>query len=377
VEHKEPVAINLRVLKPVPSDLVFDESVGANGSAPARKPSASFFAWLYASSLVVLLPSIVVASFFNLLQSWLWLGAGTLVAISSLALTTWLVARPVLELSRAAAGVDDGDLRSRAIPGGGAQMRRLAQTFNSILDRLVIAQPPLPGEAGEPARQLSISAEELANAAAEHAQAIAQTAAELDALVGRSASIAESITGVFNQSAELSASIQRTRTDLQGSSDRTAANAKRVDDIQRVVEHLNDIADQTALLALNAAIEAARAGDSGRGFAVVADEVRRLAERSKAAAAEIAALAEGAMSTSGEAVMAIERRGQQLDRWMSLTQVMAELTGKVQPAVQQQHTATESVKLAVSLIADRSRPIATAAQELAADLSARASEVTE
>jgi methyl-accepting chemotaxis protein len=127
------------------------------------------------------------------------------------------------------------------------------------------------------------------------------------------------------QAGELRANIQRAHTDLQASSDRTQANAKRVDEIQRVIELLNDIADQTALLALNAAIEAARAGDSGRGFAVVADEVRRLAERSKSAAANIAALAEGAQSTSREAAAAIERRGEQLDRWMGLTKTMEEL----------------------------------------------------
>ena len=150
-------------------------------------------------------------------------------------------------------------------------------------------------------------------------------------------STADSVARVVDQAVELRDNIQRARTDLQASSDRTAANARRVDEIQQVVSVLNDIADQTALLALNAAIEAARAGNAGRGFAVVADEVRRLAERSKTAAAQIAQLAAGALATSGEAVMAIERRGQQLDHWMQTTQALVEVAKsasvQVAPAV--------------------------------------------
>ena len=133
------------------------------------------------------------------------------------------------------------------------------------------------------------------------------------------------VNNLVRQAGELRSHIQRARTDLQASSDRTQANAQRVSEIQRVIVLLKDISDQTALLALNAAIEAARAGDSGRGFAVVADEVRRLAERSKAAAADIAKLAEGAQATSRDAAAAIERRGEQLDRWMALTKTMEEL----------------------------------------------------
>ncbi|MDR0238886.1 MAG: methyl-accepting chemotaxis protein [Deltaproteobacteria bacterium] len=67
----------------------------------------------------------------------------------------------------------------------------------------------------------------------------------------------------------------------------------RVQDIDKVLTVISDIADQTNLLALNAAIEAARAGDAGRGFAVVADEVRKLAEKTMNATKEVAEVLSG------------------------------------------------------------------------------------
>jgi methyl-accepting chemotaxis protein len=376
----------MQLRKPIPEP--FAQSAGATvhvlripradqGAGPLsvthQKPWGSFFALMLLASIVVVVPYFVLAAFFNLAQWGFWLEIGTmLLLVGILALSTWLVARPVLALSRAVARVESGDLSSRALPGGFAQTRRLALTFNSILDRLVLELPQRHGEASESATRLSDSAEQLAAVTAEQTQAAAQTSAEMEALASGSASIADSLEGVVVKAGELRATIQSAQTDLQGSTDRTLANAKRIEEIQGALEVLNDIADQTALLALNAAIEAARAGDAGRGFAVVADEVRRLAERSKGAAAQIAGLTEGARATSRESIAAIERRGRQLDRWMGMTEAMNEVSGKVQPAAQQQHTATDSVKLAIQLIADRSRAVAAAAQEIALTASAQA-----
>ena len=73
--------------------------------------------------------------------------------------------------------------------------------------------------------------------------------------------------------------------------------AQSVQEIQNISEQINKIlnfiktvADQTKILGINASIEAARAGEHGRGFGVVANEIRNLSDKSKETADQIGKL---------------------------------------------------------------------------------------
>ena len=274
--------------------------------------------------------------------------------------------RPIVALSRAAARVEAGDLAARVELKGGAEVRRLGDTFNAMVDRLGGVLFRLRGEVTESAAKLSAAAEQLAAATFEQTTAATATSASMEEVARTSASIADTVDRVALQAGEVQTNLELAQTDLRASGDRTLALAGRVNEIEGILDLINDIADQTNLLALNAAIEAARAGDAGRGFAVVADEVRRLAERSKAAAAQIAKLVEGAQAQSSETVMALEKGVKQMERGLTMMRAMTEVSGQVQLASQQQRSSTQDVVLAIEHIAEGSRSIADTAQEISA-----------
>lgn len=74
-------------------------------------------------------------------------------------------------------------------------------------------------------------------------------------------------------------------------------------EIDKAVELILNISEQTNLLSLNASIEASRAGAQGRGFTVVAQEIRSLSEQSAVGAEMIKNLAQEIRQKSQRSVM--------------------------------------------------------------------------
>jgi methyl-accepting chemotaxis protein len=163
--------------------------------------------------------------------------------------------------------------------------------------------------------------------------------------------------------------MQRIRASVQATAKKIKSLGDRSLEISEIINVINDITEQTNLLALNAAIEAARAGEAGRGFAVVADEVRKLAEHSRSATKDIAALIKAIQAETNEAVVVMEdgtkevesgatladQAGRALDAISSVVRQSAELVQEISLASKQQVRGTEGVAHAMQIISNITR----------------------
>jgi methyl-accepting chemotaxis protein len=244
----------------------------------------------------------------------------------------------------------------------------LAESFNAMLStcQVLVSQVKTAGiEVNSAAAELSASSDQLAATTIQQSAAVTQASATTEELARASAAIAETVDGVARQTAETRDNLEQAEADIRTSSDSTLALAGRVKDIDALLLLINDIADQTNLLALNAAIEAARAGEGGRGFAVVADEVRRLAERSKASAADIAAIVEAVQGETNATVMAMEKGAKQMQQSLVLLEAVTDAAGQVRITTQQQRGATAQVVETMGQLSQASRQVSMTAQQIA------------
>jgi methyl-accepting chemotaxis protein len=195
-----------------------------------------------------------------------------------------------------------GDLTHASRLSGQDELAEMGTSYNHVLQNLqkdIRAITLISERTASSATELSATTNEVNQATREISQgaeeqrgAVQHSVTSLEQISRSIAEVQRSATEAEAVSASALTASARGLESVAESTRAMAAIEESSSKVNRITTVIADIARQTNLLSLNAAIEAAKAGAQGKGFAVVAEEIRKLAERSGAAAKEIAALIE-------------------------------------------------------------------------------------
>ena len=295
--------------------------------------------------------------------------------------------RTVVErLNEIASG--DGDLTQRLQIQSQDEMGALARAFNLFLDKLQGTITQVVG-AVEGTRNTAQQANSVAGQTRDRLQyqfrEIDQVAAAFEEMHATSANIADRAgqaveaadeaehaaqhgKSVVEESLQAMDSLMKYISEAKPQVERLAENSSN---INKILDVIKGIAEQTNLLALNAAIEAARAGEQGRGFAVVADEVRNLASRTQDSIGQIHNVINELQSGTDHVVTAILGSHKQADETLHNVQqsvgvleqitrsigVIQDMNAHIAHAVQEQSKVSGDISSSVSNIRDVSSDI--------------------
>lgn len=104
---------------------------------------------------------------------------------------------------------------------------------------------------------------------------------------------------------------------------------RRTESIEKILNVIKDISDQTSLLSINASIIAKKAGERGRGFNVIADKVRKLADQSTLSAKEIARIIRDVRKESAHAVEVVATGNDKVQEGVKLAQLAGKALDKI------------------------------------------------
>ena len=214
------------------------------------------------------------------------------------------IAGPMQRLADEARRVAAGDLDSPRVIAADGEVWRVTGVFGQLHERLAGLVGTVLG-AGANVRTATDSLQRTSQrseaTAAEQAAALNETSATTEELARSARQIAASAGSVQelarrtleaaqqgqNDAAAFQAAVDRMKQDNRSIAGAVDRLQRRVQQIGRIVELINAVADRSDLLALSAELEGTRAGDVGRGFSLVGAEMRRLAENVLESTAEV------------------------------------------------------------------------------------------
>lgn len=160
------------------------------------------------------------------------------------------------------------------------------------------------------ANQLSSSVVEISSTMEEFSSTAVQIAQHSQSVVERADKTLEDSKNGAAEVENLTFKVNDISQNIQANLGEIVELGKKSKEITKVMEIINNIANQTKLIAFNAALEAASAGEAGKRFGVVAVEIRRLADSVVESTAEIEGKITEILDSVNRLVMSSEKSSQ-------------------------------------------------------------------
>lgn len=193
------------------------------------------------------------------------------------------------------------------------QLAPIIDNLSSMSDKINIHSSTIYSNVDKQAgfiSQLSSSVVEISSTMKEFSATASQIAEHSQAVVQRADKTLEDTKNGASEVENLTFKITDISATIQSNLDEIVELGRKSKEINKIMEIINNIANQTRLIAFNAALEAASAGEAGKRFGVVAVEIRRLADNVVESTAEIEGHITEIMDSVNRLVMSSEKSSQ-------------------------------------------------------------------
>lgn len=252
-----------------------------------------------------------------------------------------------------------GDLTHNVTITGKDSIGRMGESLSTFFNELIASIKTISDTSSKlthSVQEIDKEIKDQATVSSEQASSISEIFATAEKLVVSSAQMAERANSVseisgnalndsesgMNAMASLKSKIDDITKDNQSTLREIVALRRKSNEIGKVMNLINSIADQTKLIAFNAAIEASSAGAAGKRFAVVAGEIRHLADNVMESTSEIQSKTEEIQKAINKLVMASENGSLQIKEGERLAE---ETIIKLEALVQNSKSTVEAAEI--------------------------------